>query len=66
MPELVLFSDSGKAESIRYHFLAPLLLNELQKQQRTIEQQYAKIGEQNEHINDLEQRMRKLESASHH
>jgi hypothetical protein len=56
MPELVLFSDSGKAQGVRYQFLAPLLLNEMQKQQRTIEQQYAQIK-------DLEERMRRLESA---
>jgi hypothetical protein len=56
MPELVSFSDSGKAEAIRYHFLAPLLLNEMQKQQHTIEEQDAQIK-------NLEERMRKLESA---
>lgn len=73
MPELVQFSAAGEAETVRYHFLAPLLLNELQKQQRTIEKLHQTIEElttQQNLISELqrenralEQRMRKLESA---
>ena len=39
MPELVQFSSTGQPETVRYHFLAPLMLNELQRQQRTIDEQ---------------------------
>jgi hypothetical protein len=39
MPELVQFSSTGEPETVRYHFLAPLMLNELQRQQRTIDEQ---------------------------
>ena len=39
MPELVQFWWGDRAETVRYHFLAPLLLNELQKQQQRNEEQ---------------------------
>ena len=39
MPELVQFSSTGEPETVRYHFLAPLMLNELQRQQKTIDEQ---------------------------
>ena len=54
MPELVHFSADGKPETVRYHFLPPLLLNELQKQHDTIE-------EQRSHIAQLEARLATLE-----
>jgi hypothetical protein len=38
MPELVQFSPSGSAQTVRYHFLALLLLAEVQKQQQRIEE----------------------------
>jgi len=37
-PELVSYGQNGQVESVRYHELPALLLNELQKQHRTIEQ----------------------------
>jgi len=36
-PELVAYDKEGKPYSVRYHVLPSLLLNEMQKQQRTIE-----------------------------
>jgi hypothetical protein len=54
MPELVQFSPEGDAETVRYHFLATLLLNELQKQDRAIEVQ-------REEIADLTTRLRRME-----
>ncbi len=35
-PELVVYDSEGHPETVRYHLLSSLLLNELQKQQRTI------------------------------
>jgi TolA-binding protein len=74
MPELVQFSAAGEAETVRCHFLAPLLLNELQKQQQRIEEQQRTIeelqtqqylvAELQKENRDLEQRLRKLEAAS--
>jgi len=55
MPELVQFSEAEEPEMVRYHFLTPLLLKELQKQHKTIEQQ-------NEVIARLEARLARLES----
>jgi hypothetical protein len=35
-PDLVIFNDNGEPETVRYHFLPILLLNELQQQQKII------------------------------
>src|SRR5439155_5064762 len=43
MPELVQFSPDGQAETVRYHFLPPLLLDQVQKQERKIEEQQKTI-----------------------
>jgi hypothetical protein len=58
IPELVQFSASGEPETVRYHFLAPLLLNELQKQQRTIEEQRTLITKLEARLTALEEESR--------
>jgi len=45
-PGLVAHSADGKIETVYYQFLAPMLLNEYQKQQRTIEAQAAELAMQ--------------------
>jgi len=57
MPELVQFSPAGTAETVRYHFLTPLLLNELQKEQRRNEEQESRIGELLARLDALEARV---------
>jgi hypothetical protein len=52
-PELVIRDDSGKVQGVRYDELAPMLLNEMQKQQRTIEAQNAHAAAQDHEIQDL-------------
>lgn len=52
-PELVIRDDSGKVQGVRYDELAPMLLNEMQKQQRTIETQNAHAAAQDQEIQDL-------------
>ena len=42
-PGLVARSPDGQAETVLYHFLAPMLVNEVQKQQRTIDAQRAEL-----------------------
>jgi hypothetical protein len=42
-PELVVYDDEGKPFAIRSQLLDPLLLNEIQKQHRSIERQQAEI-----------------------
>jgi hypothetical protein len=43
-PDLVIHDAEGRPFTVRYHQLAPMLLNELQKQQRTIEGQQRAIA----------------------
>jgi len=57
MPELVQFSPEGKAETVRYHFLAPLLLNEVQKQERRIAQQDEEIASLRKELKSLAERL---------
>jgi len=38
-PELVVYDDEGRPETVKYHLLSTLLLNELQKQHGLIEEQ---------------------------
>ncbi len=42
-PELVAYDEEGRPYSVRYHVLPSLLLNEMQRQQRTIETLLARI-----------------------
>jgi len=67
-PELVVFNQDGTPETVRYHFVNAMLLNEVQKQRQRIEQQQKANDEQNhtiarqqEEIQDLAARMLKLE-----
>ncbi|HXM62441.1 MAG TPA: tail fiber domain-containing protein [Terriglobales bacterium] len=68
-PELVVFNEDGTPETVRYHFVNAMLLNEVQKQrqriedqQKTNEQQNNTIVRQQEQIQDLAARMAKLET----
>jgi Chaperone of endosialidase len=61
MPELVQFSPAGTAETVRYHFLAPLLLNELQKEHRRNEEQESRIEKLLARLNELEARVAECE-----
>ena len=45
-PELVVYDGEGKPFTVKYHEMAPMLLNEMQKQQRTIEKQAGVIEAQ--------------------
>jgi len=68
-PQLVAYDLEGKPYSVRYHVLTPMLLNELQKQQRTIQAQRARLGLESERnaaqeaaITSLLERLGALES----
>ncbi len=43
-PDLVVYDEEGEPYSVRYHVLAPMLVNELQKQQRRIQVQGWLLG----------------------
>jgi hypothetical protein len=56
-PDLVTCDKDGRPETVRYQLLAPMLLNEVQKQHATLE-------EQQQRIRRLEERLVALEEGS--
>lgn len=60
-PELVGFGEDGKPQTVRYHLLNTLLLNEVQKQKSQIQSQEQQLKSQARQIADLEARLRRLE-----
>jgi hypothetical protein len=55
-PGLVAYDKDGMPQMVRYHFVNAMLLNELQKQRRLVEEQQTTIK-------DLEARLARLEAA---
>ena len=53
-PNLVVRNTDGQIESVRYYELAPMLLNEMQKQQKTIQEQQAAIQQLSDRLARLE------------
>ena len=67
-PGLVAYSADGQIETVMYQHLPPMLLNEVQKQQRVINAQAVELAQQRDRIATLEQqaaRMEMLERALH-
>ncbi|MFZ3209997.1 MAG: tail fiber domain-containing protein, partial [Terriglobales bacterium] len=62
-PQLVVYDKDGVPQTVRYHFVNAMLLNAVQKQQRLLEEQRTTIGRQESRIQDLEDRLGKLEAA---
>ena len=62
-PGLVARSADGQIETVMYQFLPPMLLNEYQKQQRTIEAQAAEMSRQALQIARQTARIAELEQA---
>ena len=63
-PELVAFGADGKPQTVRYHLLSTMLLNEVQKQEMHIQSQAQRLQSQAQQITDLEARLRRLEAQS--
>ncbi len=63
-PELVLRDSQQRPFALAYQELPALLLNEIQKQRRTIDEQQQKIQEQDATLQNLSRRLSILESAS--
>jgi hypothetical protein len=61
-PELVAYDPDGKPYTVKYQYLATMLLNEVQKQYRRAEAEAAIIKSQEQKIGDLEQRLSRLEA----
>ncbi len=68
-PDLVVRDRSGQPETVKYDLLVPLMLNELQRQQRRVETDVAltstnaaELRRHAAHLNDLQQRLVRLEA----
>ena len=61
VPELVPLDEEGNPLSVNYQMLTPMLLNEMQKQQRTDEGQAVVIEEQRQVIAALSARLEEIE-----
>jgi hypothetical protein len=62
-PELVEYGNDGQPYAVRYQILSSMLLNEAQKQYRRAEAQAAVITKQEHEIDQLEQRLSRLEAV---
>lgn len=66
-PDLVITDEHGAPLTVKYHMLAPMLLNELQRMHRTLDERDATIEAQNRALVELEQdlgaRLSRLEGA---
>ena len=60
-PELVAWDTSGKPYSVRYQYIATMLLNEVKKQYHRAQEQAELIRSQEQKITELEQRLSRLE-----
>jgi Chaperone of endosialidase len=60
LPELVVYNSDGQPESVAYHLLPTLLLNELQKEHRQIEQQQLELKQARELIQVQSQQLSEL------
>jgi hypothetical protein len=58
MPDLVVYDAAGKPETVRYHLLDAMVLNEVQKQARQIETQHQRIMEQQSQLIEQTRRMK--------
>jgi hypothetical protein len=62
-PDLVVYGKDGQVETVQYQKLDVLLLNELQKQQQTIQDQVTKLEDQANRISALESLVRSFMKA---
>lgn len=61
-PELVAYDNDGQPYSVRYQYITTMLLNEVQKQYRRAEAEAKVVETQQQKIDELEQRLSRLES----
>jgi|SRR6185295_3732137 len=60
-PQLVVFDQEGQPQTVRYHFVNAMLLNEVQKQRRTAEDQREAIERQEQELGELRGRLARME-----
>ncbi len=61
-PGLVVLAHDGRIETVAYQHLPPMLLNEFQKQQRTIAMQATELAQQRARMELLERKLLNIES----
>ncbi len=61
-PELVAYDKDGQPYTVKYQYLAPMLLNELQKQHAVVAAQQDVIQTQQEQIDEMRERLSRLEA----
>ena len=62
-PGLVVYDTQGAPQTVRYHFVNAMLLAEVQKQRRLVEEQRGTIERQEAEIQGLTERLGRLEAA---
>jgi hypothetical protein len=63
-PEIVVKNEQGQPETVQYHILPVLLLNEMKKQQATMEQMNDIIVSLQEQVKEFVERVRTLENKA--
>lgn len=62
-PELVTYSSAGRVESVRYHELIPMLLNEMQQQKRELAELRAENGTLRRTLEQVQGRFEQIAAA---
>ncbi len=62
-PELVVYGEDGRPETVSYHLLSSLLLNEVQKERTLVHNQAAAISALQAQIDELTARMNRFEGG---
>jgi len=65
-PELVVRGEGGAPETVRYHFVNAMLLNEVQKQRRRIEAQDEQLRTQQAEIRELQAEQALIQGLKEH
>ena len=63
MPELVVYGPDGLPQTVQYHVLPALLLNELQRQQKHLDQQTAELAELRARLEKQDAELAELKTA---
>jgi hypothetical protein len=64
-PELVIRDAQGRIDGVRYDELAPMLLNEVQRQQETAKAQAAEIRDLKDQLAGIQAALLRLQSTDH-
>ena len=63
LPDLVVYDDEGRPETVRYHLLSSMLLNELQKQHLQLAAQTRSLALQEQQLERVSRRLIRLEGS---